>query len=38
MVVLGIDPGYAIVGFGAIEFYSYKYHTRGYGGILTESD
>ncbi len=36
MVVLGIDPGYAIVGFGAIEFYNYKYHTLGYGAILTQ--
>ena len=38
MVVLGIDPGYAIVGFGGIEFYNNKYHTLGYGAIMTSSD
>ena len=38
MVVLGIDPGYAIVGYGGIEFYNNKYHTLGYGAILTEAD
>ena len=36
MVVLGIDPGYAIVGYGGIEFYNNKYHTLGYGAILTK--
>ena len=37
MVVLGIDPGYAIVGYGGIEFYNNKYRTLGYGAILTNS-
>lgn len=36
MVVLGIDPGYAIVGYGGIEFYNNTYHTLGYGAILTQ--
>ena len=35
MVVLGTDPGYAIVGYGGIEAYNTKYHTLGYGAILT---
>ncbi|MBQ2603812.1 MAG: crossover junction endodeoxyribonuclease RuvC [Acutalibacteraceae bacterium] len=35
MVVLGIDPGYAIVGYGGIEYYNNKYHTLGFGAILT---
>ena len=37
MVVLGIDPGYAIVGYGGIEFYNNKYHTLGYGAITTNA-
>lgn len=37
MVVLGIDPGYAIVGYGGIEFYGNKFHTLGYGAILTQA-
>ena len=35
MVVLGIDPGYAIVGYGGVEYYSNKYHVTGYGAIET---
>lgn len=38
MVVLGIDPGYAIVGYGGIEYYSNKYHVMGYGAIETSSN
>lgn len=37
MVVLGIDPGYAIVGYGGIEYYSNKYHVMGYGSIETKA-
>lgn len=37
MVVLGIDPGYAIVGHGIIEFKGNKYFCRNYGAILTTS-
>ena len=36
MVILGIDPGYAIVGYGGIEYYNNKYHTLGYGAIITK--
>lgn len=35
MVVLGVDPGYAIVGYGGIEFYNNKYRTLGYGAVIT---
>lgn len=35
MVVFGIDPGYAIVGWGAINFQSNTYKTLGYGAIET---
>ncbi len=35
MVVLGIDPGYAIVGYGGIEFSNNRYRTLGYGAITT---
>lgn len=37
-MVLGIDPGYAIVGYGAVEFVRGKYHTLGYGVITTDAD
>lgn len=37
MVVLGIDPGYAIVGYGGIEFFNNKYRVLGYGSILTDA-
>lgn len=37
MVVFGIDPGYAIVGWGAISFNSNTYKTLGYGSIETEA-
>ncbi len=38
MVVLGIDPGYAIVGYGGVEYYNNKYHVTGYGAIETTAD
>ena len=38
MVVLGIDPGYAIVGYGGVEFYNNKYHVTGYGAIETTAN
>lgn len=37
MVILGIDPGYAIVGYGAISFCSGKFRDIGHGAILTDS-
>lgn len=35
MTILGIDPGYAIVGFGAIEFANSKSKLLKYGAITT---
>lgn len=37
MVVLGIDPGYAIVGWGVIEFKSSLYRPLAFGAITTEA-
>ena len=37
MVVFGIDPGYAIVGWGAISFKSNTYKALGYGSVETQS-
>ncbi len=37
VVILGIDPGYAIVGYGAICFSLNKYKTLAYGAIETEA-
>ncbi len=37
MVILGIDPGLAIVGFGAIEYNKGKFRVLGYGAIRTEA-
>ncbi len=38
MVVFGIDPGYAIVGWGAISFKLNTYKTLGYGSVQTQSN
>ena len=35
MNILGIDPGYAIVGFGAINYNKNKFYTLSYGSITT---
>jgi len=35
MIILGIDPGYAIVGWGVIEYNGSKFRTLGYGSINT---
>ena len=35
MIILGIDPGYAIVGWGVIEYSGSKFKTLGYGSIQT---
>ena len=37
MVVFGIDPGYAIVGWGAISFKSNTYKVLGYGSVETQA-
>ncbi len=35
MIILGIDPGIAIVGYGVIEYEKYKMKLVDYGAILT---
>ena len=35
MIILGIDPGIAIVGWGVIEYKGNKFRTLGYGSIQT---
>lgn len=37
MRILGIDPGYAIVGYGVVEFNNIKFKTIGYGAITTQA-
>ena len=36
--ILGIDPGYAIVGYGAIVFAANKFQPLCYGAIQTEAN
>ena len=38
MRVLGIDPGYAIVGWGIVEYISNRFAPIGYGAVITEKD
>ncbi len=38
MVVLGIDPGYAIVGWGLIEYKNNTYKPLRYGAVITDAD
>ena len=37
MVIFGIDPGYAIVGWGAIGFKSNTYKALGFGAVETQA-
>lgn len=37
MIILGIDPGYAIVGFGSVAVSGRMFETTSYGAIITES-
>ena len=37
MIILGIDPGYAIVGFGAVRYEKNRFTTIGYGAITTRA-
>ncbi len=37
MVILGIDPGYAIIGWGILEYRANKFKTIDYGAITTEA-
>lgn len=38
MVVLGIDPGYAIVGWGLVEYKNNSFRPIRYGAVTTEAD
>ncbi|NMA86113.1 MAG: crossover junction endodeoxyribonuclease RuvC [Tissierellia bacterium] len=38
MIILGIDPGLAIVGYGVIEYKGNKYNAIDYGCIYTDSN
>lgn len=35
--IIGIDPGYAIVGYGVVDFEGYTFRPVDYGSILTEA-
>ena len=37
MVILGIDPGFAIVGWGVLEYAGGKFRVMGYGSIQTKA-
>ena len=37
MVILGIDPGYAIVGWGVIEYNSGRFRVVDYGAVTTKA-
>lgn len=37
MVILGIDPGLAIVGWGVLEYANGRFHVLGFGSIRTEA-
>lgn len=38
MIILGVDPGIATVGYGVVEYIGNKYKVIDYGAILTPSD
>ncbi|MBR4910675.1 MAG: crossover junction endodeoxyribonuclease RuvC [Clostridia bacterium] len=37
MRILGIDPGYAIVGYGIVDYNGLRFKTAGYGAVTTEA-
>ncbi len=37
MVVLGIDPGYAIVGYGVVDYRQNRFTTIAYGAVTTKA-
>ncbi len=37
MIILGIDPGYAIVGYGVLEYKNNRFRVIAYGAITTEA-
>ena len=38
MKILGIDPGYATVGYGIVETDGFRFSVLGYGAVTTEPD
>lgn len=38
MRILGIDPGYATIGYGIVEFNNFKFKTIAYGAVTTTPD
>ena len=38
MVILGIDPGYAIVGFGVVDYHNNHFTVLDYGAVTTEAN
>lgn len=38
MVILGIDPGYATVGYGVVRYEAHRFDALGYGAITTPAD
>lgn len=37
MIILGIDPGYAIVGYGVLEYKGNKFRVIDYGAVTTQA-
>lgn len=37
MIILGIDPGYAIVGWGVLEYRANSFRVLGYGAVTTDA-
>ncbi len=37
MIILGIDPGYATIGYGIIKYENNRFETINYGAIITQS-
>lgn len=37
MRILGIDPGYAIMGYGVLDYNGNRFKTVGYGSVETEA-
>lgn len=35
MIILGIDPGYAIIGFGVLKYENFRYNVLDFGAITT---
>lgn len=38
MVILGVDPGYATVGWGVVEYCGNRFRTLDYGAVITAPD